>query len=82
MENPAQLLPPLPHVKLSFFINTPIMFGILLAFFVIYSLASSVLVYHWSAYGMRSQGIIFAESIFIFVSIVLFVMAGVSIIYF
>lgn len=76
------LLPPFPHIKASLFINHTILFGALFVFFIIYTGISSVLVYHWTSYGMRSPGVIFAETIYLFVSIVLFVVAGMSVFYF
>ncbi len=69
-------------VHLTVFINKPVLMGVLVVFFVIYSILSGVLFYHWHAYGMRSRGIIVAETFFFFVSIVLFVMAGLTIYYY
>ncbi len=77
-----QLIPALPHISTSFFINTPVLIGIMAVFLVLYLIISSVLVYHWHAYGMQSHGILVGETLFIFISAVLFVIAGLSINYF
>lgn len=75
-------LPTIPTFHLSILVSKPILIGILFVFFVLYSIVSGVLLYHWSAYGMRSPGIVVAESFYFFVSIVLFVFAGLSIYYY
>lgn len=69
-------------VHLKVFINKPVLLGIFLIFFVIYFILSAVLFYHWHAYGMRSRGIVVAETLFFIVSIGLFVSAGLSIFYY
>ena len=69
-------------VNLSFFINRPVLFSILGLFFIMYLIVTWVLMYHWSAYGMKSQGVFAAETLFIFVSLVLFVFLGLAIYYF
>lgn len=61
--------------------SKPVLALILLAYFVGYCVLSGVLFYHWRAYGMGSKKIYFAETVFILVSMVLFVFAGVSITY-
>ena len=38
--------------------------------------------YHWSAYGMKSQGVFVAETVFVFISLILFFVAGLGISYF
>ncbi len=82
MEIPIFASLPLPHLKLSFLINVPVLIAILVLFACLYTVVSSVIVYHWHAYGMKSQGIVVAESLYFFVTIVLFVCAGVSLFYF
>ena len=82
METPKLILPDLPHIHLSLFVNAPVLFGILILFFAFYVTVSSVLMYHWSAYGMRSSGILVGETLFLFVSVVLFVISVLSIHYF
>lgn len=82
MEMPILQIPTIPTIKASLFINTSILLVLFVVFFVVYFLISSVLIYHWSSYGMKSRGVIFAESIFVFISLVLFVMAGMSLYYF
>ena len=76
------LIPTLPHINFSSFINLPILLIILGLFFVAYASVGGVLMYHWSAYGMKSQGVLVAESLFLFVSVVLFVTAGLALYYF
>jgi len=85
MEIPVVLpnsLPSFSTFHISILINKPILVGVFVIFFILYSIVSGVLLYHWSAYGMRSPGIVVAESFFFFVSIVLFVFAGLSIYYY
>lgn len=75
-------VPSLPHIKLSLFLNAPILLAALVAFLVFYLIVSSVLVYHWHAYGMKSWGIKVAELLFFVVSVFLFTLAVVSLSYF
>ncbi len=82
MELPAFGIPAFPDINLAFFVNIPVLIIILVLFFVGYAITSGVLLYHWSMYGMRSPGILVAETLFLFVSLVLFVFAGLSISYF
>ncbi len=79
---PLFTMPPLPHLKLSLFLNIPILLIGLVAFAFFYAVVTSVLVYHWRSYGMNSQGILVAETVYFFVSVVLFVTAGVSLFYY
>lgn len=82
METTTFSFPQIPGFSLHIVFNRPMLMVVFVIFFLIYAVLSSVIFYHWSAYGMRSAGIMFARSLFIFVSIVLFVMAGFSIFYF
>jgi hypothetical protein len=85
MEIPIVLpstLPSFSTLHISILVSKPILIGVLSIFFILYSIVSGVLLYHWSAYGMRSPGIVVAESFFFFISIVLFVFAGLSIYYY
>ncbi|KND51105.1 MAG: hypothetical protein AB198_01645 [Parcubacteria bacterium C7867-003] len=75
-------LPSFPGPGLNFVLNKPVLTGVLVVFFVLYSILSGVLFYHWAAYGMGHRGILVARSLFVLVSIVLFVMAGVTITYY
>ena len=81
MELPT-IIPNLPHIQTSLFINVPVLVITLLVFLFVYLVITSVLVYHWSAYGMQSRGILVGESLFIVVSAVLFVVSGLAITYF
>ena len=76
------IMPVFPHINLPLFINKPVLLGILALFFIVYSVITGVLMYHWSAYGMKSQGVLVAETFFLFVSVILFVIAGLGISYF
>jgi hypothetical protein len=82
MEMPTLPLPTLPHISLAFLFNVPVLVVILILFAIFYSIVSSVIVYHWHAYGMQSQGILVAESLYIIVTAALFVSAGLSLFYF
>jgi hypothetical protein len=76
---PTLSLPPLP---VGWMTHTHFLFAILCFFFLIYVVISAVLFYHWSAYGMRSPGIAVARTLYIVVSLLLFVVSGMSIYYF
>jgi hypothetical protein len=78
----APSFPNFPHIDMSTVVSTPVLMAVMALFFVFYFIVSSVLVYHWSAYGMRSVTVVVAEGVFVVVSIALFVVAGLSIHYF
>ena len=82
MQLPPLVMPAFPHIHASFLINAPVLLVILFLFFIIYSIITGVLLYHWSAYGMRNAGIIAAESLFLLVSFSLFTVSGLAIYYF
>ncbi len=71
-----------PTVSLALIINPAILTIVLFLFLVVYFIITVVLMYHWSAYGMRSAGILVGETLFILVSLVLFMVASLSIYYF
>ncbi len=68
--------------KIGYLINKPVLLIIFIIFFIAYAIVSGVLRYHWHNYGMRNAGIIFAQSLFFLVSIVLFVIMGLTIYYY
>lgn len=70
------------NLNLNSLVNKPILIFIAIAFFVVYLILSGILRYHWHNYGMRNAGILFAQSLFFLVSIVLFVVLGLTIYYF
>ena len=80
----SQILPNfnMPNGVLSFIFSTPILLIILIIFFVFYVILSGVLMYHWSAYGMKNTEIFVVESLYIFVSLILFGMASLALYYF
>ena len=78
----SNLIPAFPHINISSFIDKPILLIILALFFIAYASVSGVLMYHWSAYGMKSQGVLVAETLFLFISVILFVISGLAIYYF
>ena len=82
MQVPPLFIPALPHISWSVFINTPILIIILTLFFIVYAIITSILMYHWSAYGMKSSGILVGQTLFLFVSVILFVIAGLAVHYF
>ncbi len=79
MENPVLSV---PGMDLSLFLNTTTLSIVFIIFLIAYCTVSSVLVYHWSAYGMRHSGVLVAETLFICVSVVLLTVAGISVSYF
>ncbi len=82
MDYSSFVLPNVFTFHLGLIINKPVLMVLFGLYFVLYATVSAVLVYHWTSYGMRSRGIIVGESLFYFVSAVLFVTAGLSIYYF
>lgn len=82
MDLPILQMPAFPHIKLAILVNTPTLLLLFGFFIIFYASVSSVLIYHWHSYGMKSPGILFAETIYLFVSLVLFVISGISLYYF
>ena len=70
-----------PAFSLSFLASPSILMVLLAFFFVFYCIISAILMYHWSAYGMRNPGILIAESLFVLISLVLFMVASLSLSY-
>lgn len=60
-------------------VSRPALYLIFIVYFFLYAIVSAILFYHWANYGMKSPGIMVARSLFVFVSIVLFVICGISI---
>ena len=69
-------------VNFSGFLGTPLLIIIFLLFTAFYVIVSLVLFYHWSKYGMRSSGIIIAETLYVFVSAVLLFFASLAVLYY
>lgn len=82
MELPQLVLPSLPSLNLAFVVNSYVLSIILIVFAAIYFVISSVLFYHWETYGLGSRGIIMAETLFVIVSVVLFIITFLSVSYF
>ncbi len=82
--NLSQLLslPDFGKINVSTFITRPILSLVLFVYLVGYISLGSILFYHWRKYGMRSTSVIFAETAFLLVSLVLFVLAGVAVSYY
>lgn len=76
------LAPSFSNFTISTFINRPLLTGVLLVYLVGYVSLGGILFYHWRKYGMKSSSVIFAETAFLFVSLVLFVLAGVAVSYY
>ncbi len=68
--------------SLAFLISPMTLYIVLILFGVVYIIVTSVLMYHWSAYGMRSPGILIGETLFVLVSLILFMVASLAIYYF
>lgn len=81
MELPVFQIPNIPGFHLDYIFTKPVLIIVLVIYFVIYSGISIVLFYHWSSYGMKNPGIMFARSLFVFVSIVLFVISTMLVYY-
>ena len=82
METSQLIAPIFPNISLSFLANTPILLIVLVLFLILYVVVSSVLLYHWSEYGMRTGAVILAETVFVLVSLVLFAVSFLSLNYF
>lgn len=82
MEFPRLSVPGFSWFDASFVINDVTLSIVFVLFFIVYLIISSILFYHWRAYGRKSHSILVAESLFVFVSGVLFVVAGLSVYYF
>ncbi len=76
------IVPKFSNINFSIFLSRPVLLVVLVVFFLIYSVLSGVILYHWKSYGMKGSGVLLAESLFLFVSLVLFVVAGISVTYF
>lgn len=81
MELPVLSIPALPKLSFNFLASKPILLIVFVVFLILYSILSSVLLYHWSAYGMKSHGILVGKTLFLFVSFVLIVVSLLSITY-
>ena len=75
-------MPPLPFINTAFLVNVPVLVIILVLFFIVYTIISSLLMYHWTAYGMYSGAVMFTMLLFLFVSVGLFSTAVLGIGYF
>lgn len=67
MDNPFSNIPSFPIS-----IGKPLLWVIFALFFIGYVIVSGVLIYHWRKYGMNNKNIVFAETLFIIVSVILF----------
>ncbi len=82
MEPTPFIVPAFPNFISSFFSTAPILPVVLGLFFVLYMIVSAALVYHWSEYGMYSAKVILAETTFVIVSVVLFVISTIALNYY
>ncbi len=82
MEIPQLTLPSLPKIHFGVAATRPILYFVLIIFFVFYIIVSSVLMYHWTRYGMRSHGILVGKTLYIFVSAILFLISVLSLTYY
>ncbi|MFA7216797.1 MAG: hypothetical protein WC095_02350 [Candidatus Paceibacterota bacterium] len=84
MENitPPNFIKNIPEVGSFLVLHSSILYIILGIFFLGYLVVSTILIYHWNTYGMRAQGVIVAEILYLFVSLSLFSIAVLSLYYF
>ncbi len=82
MESPIISLPTLPSLHFAVALSPAVLMGILILFFILYLIVSSVLFYHWTTYGMGSHGILVGEILFLLVSVLLFLVAFLSATYY
>lgn len=78
MEVPAIVFPALPGLHFAITFGPSALLSILAIFSLGYIVISSILFYHWTAYGMGSHGIIVGELLFTIVSVLLFLTAFLS----
>lgn len=76
------ITPSFKNIHFSVFLSRPILLIVLGLFLSVYVVLSSIIIYHWHAYGMKSKGVYLAETVFLLVTIVLFALSAVSITYF
>ena len=74
MDNPININ--LPDIA----INKGSLWIVLLVFFTIYWLIAAILFFHWTKYGLGNKRIILAETTFVLVSVVLFLIPVVVLI--
>ncbi len=82
MESQIISLPALPSIHFALVLNSTVLIGILGIFFVLYFIVSCVLFYHWTAYGMGNHGIYVGETLFVIISVLLFLVAFISATYY
>ncbi len=75
MELPQFSLPLLPKLDLSKVLTPKALVFVLSVFFIIYSIFSLILFYHWFTYGMKNWGIFVGSVVFSVVSVVLFIVS-------
>ena len=68
-------------LNLSWLVGAPILIIIFLIFTVCYIIVSFILLYHWSKYGMKSSGILVAQSLYVIVSAMLLFFTSLTILY-
>lgn len=68
-------IPAFPEIHIPFLAEVPVLFVIFISSFIIYVIISIILMYHWSQYGTHRGVIVFAQALFVIVSVVLFILA-------
>lgn len=71
-----------PQFHIDYLISKTALSFIFLSYLAIYIVVSIVLLYHWKTYGMRSAGVLLGRSLFLIVSLCLFVICFLAIYYF
>ncbi|MFZ2522767.1 MAG: hypothetical protein WAW92_00060 [Minisyncoccia bacterium] len=72
------LMPKFGKIDLDVFVSRPILTLFFIGYLAVYIVLSFILFYHWRTYGMKSRGVVVAESIFVVVAAVLFLLAALS----
>ncbi len=78
MDSSQIIVPIMPKFSLPFLADIPFFHIILVIFFIVYFGISVALVYHWTEYGMHSVKVIFAEILYILVSVALFAVSFIA----
>lgn len=58
-----------------------VLWGIFAVALIVFAISSTVLLYHWRSYGMNNKKILFAQTLYITVSIGIIIVAIISIIF-
>lgn len=82
MTSSSFTVPAIPNLSIPFLANIPVLFMIFISFFVVYVIVSIILMYHWSHYGTHRGVMVFVETLFVSVSVGLFIFTFLALSYY